>query len=48
MAEEQQDQAAERADGDQEVQNEEFDPDEIEQDPAYNPEDEGLKNLKGG
>ena len=26
----------------------EFDPDEIENDPAYDPDDEGLKDLKGG
>ena len=25
-----------------------FDPDQIENDPAYNPDDEGLKDLKGG
>lgn len=25
-----------------------FDPEEIENDPAYNPDDEGLKDLKGG
>jgi hypothetical protein len=25
----------------------EFDPEEIEDDPAYNPDDEGLKDLKG-
>ena len=48
MADEQQDQAAERADGDQESPNPEFDPEEIENDPAYNPDDEGLKDLKGG
>ena len=48
MAEEQQDQAAERADGDTETQSEEFDPDEIENDPAYNPDEEHLKDLKGG
>jgi hypothetical protein len=48
MAEEQQDQAADRADRDEESQSEEFDPEEIENDPAYNPEDEGLKDLKGG
>jgi hypothetical protein len=48
MADEQQEQAAERADGDNEPQAKEFDPDEIENDPAYNPDDEGLKDLKGG
>ena len=26
----------------------EFDPEEIENDPAYDPDDEGLKDLKGG
>jgi hypothetical protein len=26
----------------------EFDPEEIENDPAHNPDDEGLKGLKGG
>jgi len=26
----------------------EFDPDEIENDPARNPDDEGLQGLKGG
>ena len=26
----------------------EFDPDEVENDPAYNPEQPGLKGLKGG
>jgi hypothetical protein len=25
-----------------------FDPEEIENDPAYEPDDEGLKDLKGG
>lgn len=48
MADEQQDQAAERTDADSGSTNEEFDPEEIENDPAYNPEDEGLKDLKGG
>lgn len=50
MAEEQQEQAAERTDGDGDgsATNDEFDPEEIEQDPAYNPDDEGLKGIKGG
>ena len=48
MADEQQDQAAERADDESGATNEEFDPEEIENDPAHNPEEEGLKDLKGG
>lgn len=32
----------------EDVGEDEFDPDEIENDPAYNPDDEGLKDLKGG
>jgi hypothetical protein len=48
MAEEQQEQAEARADGDEEPQNPEFDPDEIENDEAYNPDKEHLKDLKGG
>jgi hypothetical protein len=33
---------------DEAQEEDEFDPEEIENDPAYNPDDEGLKGLKGG
>lgn len=29
-------------------ENEEFSPEDIENDPAYNPDDQDLKDLKGG
>ena len=32
----------------QDEQNKEFDPEQVENDPAYNPDDPGLKGLKGG
>jgi hypothetical protein len=49
MEREEQTQEADRAEADQDAETPEFNPEDIEQDPAYNPGDrEHLKDQKGG